>query len=131
MGQKIGIAKSNGIEVTINVEDIKFEFVDDIDMAAIFANLWDNAIDACLKINNGKRYIDVIIGRVNDFIVINFENSFDYKSAGKNDAALSAGLNHHDIGISIIRSSIVKYDGLVNVGRKTKFFNSTVLLPIQ
>lgn len=77
MSQKISAAENEMIKVNTKVEDILFDFVDDLDMTAIFANLWDNAIEANLKVETSERFINVIIGRVNDFIVISFENSFN------------------------------------------------------
>lgn len=38
------------IKVTTRVENISLDFMDDFDVTAIFANLWDNAIEACDKI---------------------------------------------------------------------------------
>ena len=77
MSQKIMVAESEDIKVNTEVEDIMFDFISDIDITAIFANLWDNAIEACRKVELSERFINIIIGRVNDFVVINFENVFD------------------------------------------------------
>ena len=68
MSQKISEAENLSIKVETKIEDILFEFVNDLDLTAIFANLWDNAIEACQKIKVEDRFIRILIGRVNVFL---------------------------------------------------------------
>lgn len=76
LSQKMSKAKSDGIKVDVFVDDINIDFIDDLDITAIFANLWDNAIEACAKVENNK-YIKFSLSRYNGFLLIDLENSFD------------------------------------------------------
>lgn len=49
MSQKIISAETENIKVHTEIEDLLLDFIVDIDITAIFANLWDNAIEACKK----------------------------------------------------------------------------------
>ena len=131
MSQKISAAENEMIKVNTKVEDILFDFVDDLDMTAIFANLWDNAIEANLKVETSERFINVIIGRVNDFIVISFENSFNGVIKKKNGNLLSTKEKHEGIGVSIIKSSIEKYNGTIAMVHDEKVFKVEALIPVQ
>ena len=111
MSQKIMVAESEDIKVNTEVEDIMFDFISDIDITAIFANLWDNAIEACRKVEPSERFVNIIIGRVNDFVVISFENAFDGVLHEKGGKLFSTKEQHEGVGVSIIKSSVEKYKG--------------------
>ena len=102
MSQKISEAENLSIKVETKIEDILFEFVNDLDLTAIFANLWDNAIEACQKIKVEDRFIRILIGRVNDFYVIYFENSFNGYVKKRFDNIISTKESHKGVGLSII-----------------------------
>ncbi len=131
MEQKITAAESEMIKVNTRVEDILFEFVDDLDMTAIFANLWDNAIEANLKVEISKRFINVIIGKVNDFIAISFENSFNGVVKEKIGGLISTKENHEGVGVSIIKASVEKYGGTLSIAYDENIFKVDILIPIQ
>lgn len=76
LSQKMSKAKSEGIKVDVSVDEINIDFIDDLDITAIFANLWDNAIEACARVENNK-YIKFSLSRYNGFLLIDLENSFD------------------------------------------------------
>ena len=130
MSQKITIAESSNIKINTQIEDILFDFMEDIDITAIFANLWDNAIEACRKVESDKRFINIIIGKINDFIVICFENSFNGKILKRDDMILSTKKEHEGVGISIITAAVKKYDGFMNFEGDTDTFKIKIMIPI-
>lgn len=130
MSQKIVMAESEDIKVNTEVEDIMFDFVSDIDITAIFANLWDNAIEACRKVKQSERFINIIIGRVNEFVVINFENVFDGVINEHDGKLLSTKKQHEGVGMSIIKSSVEKYKGALVIEHDENLFKAKVLIPL-
>lgn len=50
----IKILSVQGIKVNVSAKDVSMDHIRDFDIAAIFANLRDNAIDACDKVNENK-----------------------------------------------------------------------------
>lgn len=130
MSQKIMTAESEGIRVVTEVEDIEFDFISDIDITAIFANLWDNAIEACCKVEASERFINIIIGRVNDFVVINFENVFDGIVNEHDGKILSTKEQHEGVGVSIIKSSVEKYKGTLVIEHDENIFKAKALIPL-
>lgn len=130
MSQKIMVAESEDIKVNTEVEDIMFNFISDIDITAIFANLWDNAIEACRKVELSERFINIIIGRVNDFVVINFENVFDGVINEHDGKLLSTKEQHEGVGMSIIKSSVEKYKGTLVIDHDENIFKAKALIPL-
>ncbi len=131
MEQKITAAESEMIKVNTQVEDILFDFVQDLDMTAIFANLWDNAIEANLKVEASERFINVVIGKVSDFIAISFENSFNGVVKKEIGNLLSTKANHEGVGMSIIKTSVEKYGGTLTIVHDKNIFKVDILIPVQ
>lgn len=132
MTEKIADAEQKNIKIRMNVEDVPFDNISDVDMTSIFANLWDNAIEACGRVAEDERIISVDIGKINNFIVISFENSFNgmFKKA-KNGELVSAKKDHEGVGMSIIRSTVEKYKGFFNYSAKNNMFNAQVMIPVD
>lgn len=130
MGQKINEAEKLGIKITTKIEDMTLSFLDDIDITAIFANLWDNAIEACKDIDETKRFVSIIIGQVNEFVVVCFENSFDGQIRKRNDTLLSTKEKHEGIGISIIKVAVEKYNGFINFEHDFDTFKVKLMIPV-
>ncbi len=131
MSQKITVCKSEGIDVKTKIEDISFDFMEDYDITGIFANLWDNAIEASREIKTSNRLIRVIIGKVDDFIVIDFENNYSGLSRKNENKFQSTKQNHSGMGLTIIKNAIEKYNGLISVKDDDKVFRVEILIPVE
>ncbi len=129
VSQKMSFAKSKGINVVISAEDVPMDFIDDFDITAIFANLWDNAIEACNKVENEK-YIEMSITRINDFILINIKNSYNGVIKSENKNLLSAKLRHSGVGLKSVRLSVEKYGGVFMTNYNSKVFCAEITIPI-
>lgn len=131
MSQKLIVAEKEKIRVNTNIEDITLEHISDLDITAIFANLWDNAIEACKKIDTSDRYINIIVGKVNDYIVISFENNYNGILRKLGESGLKSTKDQHDgVGITIIRNSVEKYNGYLNFITDNKVFRVEIMLPL-
>ncbi len=131
MGQKIAVAENENIKVKTDVEDLALEFIDDVDITAIFANLWDNAIDACCKLKTEDRFINVIIGRSNGFIMICFENSYNGTIKKEDSKIKSVKKDHTGWGLSIIKSTAEKYNGMFFTEYDDKVFEAKLMIPVS
>jgi signal transduction histidine kinase len=134
MTQKIRAAKANGIKLVLRVEDVDISFMDNIDITALFANLWDNAIEACLIMPPPARVINVSLMHRDEIIIIQFENSFDgnYKIDDIPDsvpAHSTKGDGHAGLGLQIIKAVAKKHSGHFIVKATDQIFTATVMLP--
>ena len=130
MSHKISCAKSEKIDVSLNVDDVQLDFMDDLDITAIFANLWDNAIEACRKLNN-DRYIKMKMGIVNNYIFVSIENSCDGNLFPDGKYFLSTKENHKGMGISSIKMSVEKYNGYFSTESFGNCFRSNITIPVK
>lgn len=127
LSQKISYAKSKGIKVNVSVEDVTMDFIRDFDITAIFANLWDNAIEACDKVNKGK-YIAMDISRRNDFLLINIENSYNGKIIKNKDGYTSTKPDHDGMGLKSVQLVVEKYDGVFMTSFNAVAFRAEITL---
>lgn len=127
LSQKISYAKSKGIKVNVSVEDVPMDFIEDFDITAIFANLWDNAIEACDKVSEGK-YITMDISRHNDFLLINIENSFNGVIIKDKDVFTSTKPDHDGVGLKSVKLVVEKYDGVFMTSYNAVAFRAEITL---
>ena len=119
-GNKLGIAKSMGIDTSCSLVLPYPCNIRDIDFCIILSNALDNAINACKNLDNSaERYIRVAGYKQGDFILIEIENSFH----GKN-------MPDEGTGLANIRTAARKYNGAVGIKTENSTFTLSILLVI-
>ena len=114
LNNKISLAKQKNIVVNANIDFPLKTNITSSDMTTMLANLFDNAIEACDQITEGKnRHIDVIIRRINGMLFIKFENSCQTEPVFEKDNLLTLkhDKNFHGWGLKSVKSTVNKYDG--------------------
>ncbi len=61
VNSKIEKTKTEGISFHVEVQDLDFDFISDLDWVIILGNILDNAIEACQQIIEGERKIELYI----------------------------------------------------------------------
>ena len=121
VGNKLGIARSNGIGVSCSLILPYPCSVRDIDLCIILSNGLDNAIQACQKIDSGtEKYIRVSSSTQGDFILLEIENSIRRKELFKRGT-----------GLMNIKAVAEKYEGAISVKMGDASFILSVLLVIS
>ena len=100
-----------------------------VDLCIIFGNTLDNAIEACLKIDNDKvKSIYVTVKQNNDYIFVTFTNPTFENDEIKNNTIATSKDNHdiHGIGIYSIKQVLKKYDGHINLHCENNLFTTEI-----
>ena len=121
VGNKLGIAKSMGIDVDCSLLLPYPCSLRDIDICIILSNALDNAIQAVKRLDAGmEKYIHVS-GRIQgDFLMMEIENSFHGKGAFKKGT-----------GLSNVKKVAEKYGGAMSIETQENKFVLHVLLIIS
>lgn len=103
------------------------------DIGVIINNLLQNALEACEKMAEGKRYIYLSGRQKKKFFIINVKNSFlgEVTFDTKTNLPLSTkekDISLHGIGLSNVKREVDKYMGDVDIRVKKNEFSVTVLL---
>lgn len=115
-------AEQKGITVNINSMLIAQYPFNEKEGCSIFGNLLDNAIEACEKIKDGEKIINVEIEKSNQILYIKVENTLDldlYKGVTKTSKK-ECGI--HGYGMRSINRIVNKYEGAVAYHIKDNYF---------
>ncbi len=120
VGNKLGIAKSMGIDVDCSLPLPYPCGIRDIDICIVLSNALDNAIHAVKNLGTGiEKYIRVS-GRIQgDFLMMEIQNSFHGKSVFKKGT-----------GLSNVKKVAEKYGGAMSIETQENVFVLHVLLII-
>lgn len=132
ISSKNALAKKNGIRVEIDLQIPPVLKIADEHLVIVVGNLYDNAIDANLKIpEQEKRFIRIWIQYRNEDLIISFENA----AAGENRGSRGRWLttkkdgNRHGYGIRNMDRIVQLYGGYSQRELKDNVFICRIKLP--
>lgn len=128
LNDKYQIIKSTNISFDCKIGEINLDFMREIDITTIFANLLDNSIEAAKKVED-NRYIKFHLNKFNDFIVINIINSMKDKPIMKNKKIKSTKVDHEGLGLENIRKTLEKYEGNLGIDFDDNEFKVNIVIP--
>lgn len=111
--QKKAKAESKGIEFRIRADRIGELPFSDMEICTLFSNLLDNAIEACEKIPDDRRWIEIHITRKSAMLYITISNSIKGRPLEKEGKLITNKENHqlHGYGIKSVQKIVRKYEG--------------------
>ena len=126
-------AEKQGIQFQSEFSYPKSDGYNAYDMGVIINNLLQNALEACEKMAEGKRYIYLSGRQKKKFYVINVKNSFEGEVTfdTKTNLPLSTkgkDIALHGIGLSNVKREADKYMGDVDIRARKNEFSVAVLL---
>ena len=120
LGNKLGIAEENQIEVQCSLVVPYPCGVSDIDFCIILGNALDNAVLACNRIDSGKqKYIHVTGKMQGDFLLMEIENSYSGRKI------IQSGT-----GLANIKAAVEKYQGAMEIRTEGEKFVLSLLVII-
>ncbi|WP_343009228.1 ATP-binding protein, partial [Blautia obeum] len=134
LGEKIYLCKKYNIEFEDNINISKLKFIQNIDICAIFANALDNAIEACMNIDNEiEKRIEVKATYINGFAIIKFINTKvnDIKFIDNRIQTSKDDNKIHGIGLASIKYIVSKYDGEAIANYSDNEFILKIMIPIR
>lgn len=131
LNNKISIAQKNEINIKVTAYIPGKIKISHMDLCSILANLLDNSIEACMRIEYLKRRrIEIRVSQFKQYlsvVVMNttmhnpIENSFEFMT-NKIDR------KNHGFGMKIIKNIVEKYDGCINYEYNNNMFTVKILL---
>lgn len=115
---KLAYAQQKGIHVTAEIGDTDFSDMRDIDITTIFANLFDNAIEAAQE--TSEPYLKIQIQTIQSFRVISLINSSpaDLKKKG-----------HMGLGLENVKNTVQQYSGTLTTELSGHEYQVSIMLP--
>lgn len=102
-----------------------------IDLSVLIGNLLDNAMEACMELNEEKeRFIRIYIDIIKKQLYISVTNSMAGKAKRIGSGFLSRKTGNHGFGLLRIDSIVDKYGGFLNRQTEEGVFATEVTLPL-
>ena len=126
LSHKISVARRHGIDVSVTAEEILLPLTEQ-EIVALIANILDNAIEACQKVEESK-WIEIIIRQIKDVSFIKILNTYLEEPQIKDNAFLSKKKEQslHGIGLNSVKSTIKKYSGEMDINHGGGVFKLTL-----
>lgn len=121
------------IELKCVVEGALLNFMDDMDISALFGNMLDNAIECEEKIpEKEKRLIRLNVVKEKQFLRIRIENYCEEKPSFRNGMPVTtkSDKRFHGFGMKSMQKTVEKYGGSVMSGLKNNWFELKILIPL-
>ena len=130
LNSKISLAKAKGIEVVADAHiPIRLK-TSEIDLCCIIGNLFDNAIEASVKLPEGKRVIRVYMDMRNTQLYISFTNFTSGKKMLKEGPLFRSTKGEgHGLGLIRIDAIVDRLDGYISRNSEDGAFTTEILLP--
>lgn len=134
INEKLAMAGEHGILLQIQVEYPNHSNIKSVDMCAILGNLLDNALEATKQVSKEElRYINLVIRRINQMLVIKVENGFEKELRQENGelktTKMDGGL--HGWGIKSVKTAVDKYEGSVKHSQEGQQFKVVATLNFE
>ncbi len=125
MNIRLEICQQKHIQTNISIDDAAIDEIHTEDIAVLFGNIFDNAIEAAEKTD--EKFIILSVCPQGDYISIYMENSFkgilgDGLSTTKSDGG------EHGFGLKNTRKIVEKYDGMMKCFHEGDMFCCDILL---
>ena len=130
LNSKISLAKSKNIKVIADANiPVKLNF-SEIDLCCIIGNLFDNAIEANLKLPEDKRIIRVYMDMKNTQLYISFTNFTSTKKMKKQNGLFkSTKGDKNGFGLVRIDTIVERLEGYISRNSEDGAFTTEILLP--
>lgn len=121
--------KQVGIEFDVQIERFDISNIKETDFIALMANVLDNAIEECERIDVDDKVARLKMGSLEKNLFIKVENSTDKTSDDLNNLTTSKeDKEAHGVGMQIIKEIVNKYKGEYLVDIKDGIFVTTIKL---
>lgn len=130
LNSKVSLARSKDIPVKVDAHIPVALSVSELDLCAILGNLFDNAIEASLRLPPEQRMIRVYMDMKNTQLYISFTNLTAGRKLKKTDGRFETTKGDgHGFGLVRIDRIVARLDGYISRNSEDGAFTTEILLP--
>lgn len=135
---KFLIAENNQVPLKCEIDADPFDLIPSLDQIKMYGNLIDNALEEVLKLPVEERAVHMTLKREPDFYYFRVDNTGDEIPSQHLDRLFELGFSTkppgeskvRGSGLPIVKQTIEKYDGRINVFRNNHMNCFEVIIPI-
>ena len=130
VNSKISLAMQNEIDVNYKVTVPEHLTVTDIDLCVLIGNLIDNGVEACEKMEEGRKFIRLYIGVLKQQLYISVTNATGELVRKMDEEYITTKRGNHGHGLKRINGIVEKYGGYINRKNEPGVFVTEIMLPL-
>lgn len=130
LNSKLSLALNKNIRLNHTVAVPECISVSDLDLCVILGNLLDNAIEACMKVNENDQFIRIYMSILKQQLYISITNSALEDLNFNERNYISEKRGNHGHGMKRVKLTVDKYNGYLNLQNEPGVFVSEVMLPL-
>jgi sensor histidine kinase regulating citrate/malate metabolism len=131
LNSKLSLAKNRNISVNAKAAVPKNISISEIDLCVIIGNLLDNAIEACMRIDDkSKRFIRVYMDLKRSDLYLSVTNSSGGGIQKQGGKYISGKGESHGFGLMRVDKIVDKYAGYIKRNDEDGAFTSEIMLPL-
>lgn len=131
VNSKISLAKSKNINVKADAHVPVELKISEIDLCIVIGNLFDNAIEASLRLPEKERMIRVYIDIKNTQLYISITNLTAAKKAKKVDGRFTTTKGEgHGFGLVRVDDIVKRYGGYISRNSEDGAFTTEIMIPV-
>ena len=123
-------AKEAGVELSCIADGKLLDSIEEADLYALFGNIISNALEAAVKADGDKRYIDLFVGELKgDLVSITAENGYSGEIELKNGLPQTSkgDTANHGFGMKSIDYIVKKYGGGLDIRLAEQVFKLSIV----
>ena len=130
LNYKLSGAEEAGITLRLDINVPKGLPLNEFDLTVILGNLLDNAVEACKKVDEDKRYIGLSLTYKPDYLIIQIENPMKEDQIIKNGAFRTTKPDYedHGFGLQNIAYLVSRHNGLIKIEPEGGVFKVNIAL---
>ncbi|WFR55610.1 GHKL domain-containing protein [Anaerocolumna sp. AGMB13025] len=130
LNYKLTEASKYDIQVETDIEKIGKVQIKDDDLCSIVSNIFDNAIEACYLVKRSQKWINVVMKKKNNMLIVKVSNSLAQKPKVFNNLIVTSkeDKNLHGLGLWSIKTIVNQYEGLLDYNYNDNLFEIIVTL---
>ena len=133
LNSKLSLAQSRKIAINAKAVVPKDIGISELDLCVIVGNLLDNAIEACLRIDDdSRRFIRVYMDlkRENLYLSVTNSSGGEIEKQGGRYVSSKENAEKHGFGLLRVDRIVDKYGGYIKRNDEESVFTSEVMLPL-
>lgn len=123
-----------GITMTVVADGHALDFMDVMDLSALFGNAIDNAIEAACQVKEPEqRLVLLSVSRQKGFLSIRLKNRYEATPV-RGDAlpqTTKRDKRYHGYGLKSMQATVEKYGGSFSINGANGWFDLDILIPLQ
>ena len=131
--EKSMLAEMYGIQINCVADGKLLDFMEVVDIYAVFSNALDNAVEAVRRLQEeNHRLIDVLVHQSQNFLVINISNPLVASLEFEEDLPVTTKSrgSFQGYGLKVLRRTIEKYHGIIHIETTGKLFTLKAVIPL-